>query len=114
MRFFFFAVLPLFFFSVNSFAQDPEPLTLDRLWYSGEFRQEGFRSAGWYQGGDWYITTEKPKEFSGTNFILNNCRSGKTKTLLAAEKLIPESRLRLEKRNNWFKNSIEDFQKKTS
>lgn len=73
-------------------AQDPEPLTLDRLWYSGEFRQEGFRSAGWYKDGNWYITTERPKEISGTTFVLNNCKTGKTKTLLAGEKLIPEGK----------------------
>jgi hypothetical protein len=34
-----------------------------------------------------------------------------TKLDSSAEKLISESRLRLEKRNNWLKNSIEDFQK---
>ena len=34
-----------------------------------------------------------------------------TKLDSSAEKLITESRLRLEKRNNWLKNSIEDFQK---
>ena len=34
-----------------------------------------------------------------------------TKLDSSAEKLISESRLRLEKRNDWLKNSIEDFQK---
>ena len=34
-----------------------------------------------------------------------------TKLNSSAEKLISESRLRLEKRNDWLKNSIEDFQK---
>jgi hypothetical protein len=34
-----------------------------------------------------------------------------TKLDSSTEKLISESRLRLEKRNNWLKNSIEDFQK---
>jgi hypothetical protein len=34
-----------------------------------------------------------------------------TKLNSSAEKLISESILRLEKRNNWLTNSIEDFQK---
>jgi len=34
-----------------------------------------------------------------------------TKLDSSTEKLISDSRLRLEKRNDWLKNSIEDFQK---
>jgi dipeptidyl-peptidase-4 len=65
-------------------------LTLDRIFASGEFRQDSFGPARWMKDGDAYTTletTEKTKP--GTDIVCYSAETGKREILVPASMLIP-------------------------
>lgn len=69
---------------------DSSKITLERL-FSGEFRQERMGSFKWLGDGSYYTTLDASKTLQGGHDIVkHHSKSGKTTTLIPAEKLIPE------------------------
>jgi dipeptidyl-peptidase-4 len=79
-------------FPTIHFAQNTEPLTLERLWMSGEFRQARFGSVEWHSDGERYFTTSPSETAKGRDFILTKAKSGKSTTLVKAEDITPEGK----------------------
>src|SRR5579862_9331762 len=69
----------------------PNPiLTLDRIYSSGEFRQDRFGPARWMKDGKSYTTLEKSDAKKGAQDIVKyDAKSGKRELLVAAAKLVP-------------------------
>ena len=89
------AVLQLLMLDVvQIFAQeevDSSRLSLDRIYNSGEFRQERFGRYQWLGGGDAYTVLERSGSINrGMDMIKYETKSGKKEVLISAEKFTPE------------------------
>jgi dipeptidyl-peptidase-4 len=87
----------IFFLYINSFlsfAQDnPELLSLERIFSSTEFDSEDFGPARWLKDGSGYTTLEPSvTQDEGVDIVKYNPETGERSILLNAEKLIPEGK----------------------
>jgi dipeptidyl-peptidase 4 len=73
----------------TSFAQDSEPLTLERVFYSGEFRAQSAPSSTWYKDSEYLVTREKSATAAGRDFMLTSVKSDKKSVWIKAENFIP-------------------------
>jgi len=72
---------------------DSTQLTLDRIFTSGEFRQERFGPYKWLGDGDYYTTLEKSDSIERAKDIIKySSKSGDKTILVEAWKLIPEGK----------------------
>lgn len=55
-------------------------LTLERVWFSGEFRQERMSSVEWFKDGSQYLSLKQTE--TGTDYVLTNVKSGETTILV--------------------------------
>jgi len=70
---------------------DSTKLTLDRIFNSGEFRQERFGPYQWLGEGDFYTTLERSDSIEKARDIIQyNSKNGEKTVLVEAWKLIPE------------------------
>ena len=70
---------------------DSTKLTLERIFTSGEFRQEYFGPYKWLGNGDYYTTLEKSDSVKTARDIIKyNSKNGDRTVLVEAWKLIPE------------------------
>jgi len=71
--------------------KDSTKLTIDRIFASGEFRQERFGPYKWLGDGDYYTTLESSDSIERTRDIIKySSKSGDRTMLIEAWKLIPE------------------------
>ncbi len=86
------AITFLFSTNVNSQElQDSTKLTLDRIFNSGEFRQDYFGRYKWLGNGDYYTLLERSDSVKGGRDIVKyNTKSGKSEILINAKSFIPE------------------------
>ena len=74
--------------------EDPGSLSLERIFGSGEFRNERFGPARWLEGGDAYTTLE-PEDTagsdaeSGMDIVRYDAATGQRSVLVAARSLVP-------------------------
>ncbi len=84
----------IFLFSINVQSQenqDSTKLTLDRIFNSGEFRQDYFGRYKWLGKGDYYTLLERSDSVEGGRDIVKyNTKSGKSEILISAKSFIPE------------------------
>ncbi|MCD4732018.1 MAG: DPP IV N-terminal domain-containing protein, partial [Bacteroidales bacterium] len=72
---------------------DTKTLTLDRIFNSGEFRQERFGAYKWLGDGDFYTTLESSDSIERARDIIKyNTKNGDRTILIEAWKLIPEGK----------------------
>jgi dipeptidyl-peptidase-4 len=78
---------------ISVFAQetiDSTKLSLDRIFQSGEFRQDWFGRYQWLGSGDAYTVLERSETVErGMDMVKYETKSGKSEVLIAAEKFIP-------------------------
>ncbi|OQX81372.1 MAG: S9 family peptidase [Bacteroidetes bacterium 4484_249] len=73
--------------------KDSTKLTIERIFVSGEFRQEYFGPYKWLGSGDYYTTLERSDSVERARDIIKyNTKSGERTILLEAWKLIPEGK----------------------
>ena len=72
---------------------DSNELTLDRIFNSGEFRQEYFGAYKWLGDGEFYTTLEKSDSIERAKDIIKyDTKSGKREVLINAVQLIPDGK----------------------
>lgn len=75
----------------TTFGQEPGLLTLDRIYNSDEFRQQGLPQVRWIEGGDAYTTLERsPAVWGGMDIIKYDTKTGEKEIMLTSSLLIPE------------------------
>jgi dipeptidyl-peptidase-4 len=85
----------LIFCSVAYGQSDPQLLTLERIFSSGEFNQERFGPARWIEEGNAYTTLESAPEYSGSREIIRyETATGARSVLVPAQRLIPPGQQR--------------------
>ena len=88
--------LALFQFSgINVKAQessDSTQLSIDRIFNSGEFRQDWFGRYKWLGSGDYYTLLERSDSVQGGRDIVKyNTKTGKGEVMINAKNFIPEN-----------------------
>jgi dipeptidyl-peptidase-4 len=82
--------------SIVSFAQDQidsTQLSLERIFKSGEFRQEYFGRYQWYGSGEFYTMLKRSDSIKGgMDIFKHETKSGDGELLIDASKLIPEGK----------------------
>lgn len=69
---------------------DPQMLSLERIFSSGEFSQERFGPARWIENGDAYTTLERSDRYRNAREIVRyETATGERSILIAAERLVP-------------------------
>ncbi len=72
-------------------AQDTGLLTLDRIYNSNEFRQEGLPQVRWVDGGEAYTSLERSTSIQGgRDIIRHETKSGNKEVLVSASSLVPK------------------------
>lgn len=72
-------------------AIDSSLLSIDRLFNSGEFRQDRFGGYQWMSNGDAYTILERSNDVEGgRNLVKYDAKSGESEILIAASSFIPE------------------------
>lgn len=91
---FFYLTLTIFLAPIIGFSQDAldaSLLTIDRIYQSGEFRQDYFGQARWIENGQAYTLIEKSKAYpKAHDIVAYQTSSGDRKVLVSAEQLIPK------------------------
>lgn len=84
-------LLILLIFCSTAYAQsDPQLLTLERIFSSGEFNQERFGPARWIEEGNAYTTLEQAPGYDGSREIIRyETATGARSVLVPAQRLIP-------------------------
>ena len=83
-------ILPIFYLllSVPLIAQDPAKVTLDRIYASGDFRQDYQSPINWIEGGESYIIVER-NEQKQRELVKYETKSQKRSVFLSASQLTP-------------------------
>ena len=72
---------------------DPALLTIDRIYQSGEFRQDRSPQMRWIKNGAQYTTLERSKQLKGgRDIIAYDTESGNRTVLVEAAQLVPEGK----------------------
>jgi len=75
---------------LNAAAQDPNLLTLERIFGSDEFKLKPFGPARWLDNGEGYTTLEASASGNGNDIVRYDTESGKRTILVLAYRLIPK------------------------
>jgi len=99
--------ISIFFLSGNDVNSqesiDSTQLSIDRIFKSGEFRQERFGRYKWLESGDHYTVLERSEAIEGGRDIVKyNTKSGKSEILISAESFIPEGAEKPLRISNYF------------
>jgi len=87
-------IIFLFQYNVQSQeTQDSTKLSLDRIFNSGEFRQDRFGRYKWLGNGDYYTILERSDSLKrGMDIVKYQTKSGKSEILIYAMNFIPEGK----------------------